>query len=47
ESVLMSLPPEVRWDYNIQPEADSEEAKLLEVLRNPRNWLGEQDSVDS
>jgi len=47
ESVLMSLPPEVRWDYNIQPEAGSEEAKLVEVLRNPRNWLGEQDSVDS
>jgi len=47
ESVLMSLPPEVRWDYNIQPEAGSEEAKLLEVLRNPRDWLGEQDSVDS
>ena len=47
ESVLMSLPPEVRWDYNIQPEAGSEEAKLLEVLRNPRDWLGEPDSVDS
>lgn len=39
ESILMSLPPRVRWDYDYQPEPESREAKLLEVLQNPRNWL--------
>ena len=38
ESILMSLPPTVRWDYDFQPESGSEEAKLIESLK-PRNWL--------
>jgi coproporphyrinogen III oxidase len=47
ESILMSLPPEVRWDYDVQHEDGSEEAQLLDVLRNPRDWLGEQLEVES
>lgn len=39
ESILMSLPPHVQWRYDHQPENDSEEAKLLEVLKNPREWV--------
>ncbi len=39
ESILMSLPPEVRWRYNWQPQPGSEEARLEEFLR-PRDWLG-------
>lgn len=39
ESILMSLPPKVQWKYDHQPEANSEEAKLLEVLKKPRNWV--------
>lgn len=39
ESILMSLPPTVRWDYDYQPEAGSREAELNEVLRNPKDWL--------
>lgn len=39
ESILMSLPPRVRWDYNAQPEPGSEEARLVEVLQNPREWV--------
>jgi coproporphyrinogen III oxidase len=39
ESILMSLPPTVRFDYNDQPAPDSEEAKLLEVCRHPVDWL--------
>jgi coproporphyrinogen III oxidase len=39
ESILMSLPPLVRWPYDPQPEADSEEAELAEWLR-PRDWAG-------
>jgi len=38
ESILMSLPPEVRWVYNVQPEPGSPEAALEEVLRRPRDW---------
>ncbi|HZW69452.1 MAG TPA: oxygen-dependent coproporphyrinogen oxidase [Hanamia sp.] len=38
ESILMSLPPTVRFEYNYQPEKGSEEEKLLEVCLNPRDW---------
>ncbi|MGB0880101.1 MAG: oxygen-dependent coproporphyrinogen oxidase [Polaribacter sp.] len=39
ESILMSLPPIVQWRYNYQLEENSEEAKLLEVLAKPKNWI--------
>jgi coproporphyrinogen III oxidase len=39
ESILMSLPPVVHWQYNWQPEAGSEEAVLYEQYLQPRNWL--------
>lgn len=39
ESILMSLPPRVRWDYNVQPEKGSVEAQLVEVLQEPKNWI--------
>lgn len=39
ESILMSLPPRVRWDYNHQPEKGSPEEKLVEVLNKPREWV--------
>lgn len=39
ESILMSLPPEVRWSYDWQPEEGSEEAVLYERYLKPRNWL--------
>ncbi len=38
ESILMSLPPTVHWEYNWQPDGESEEAKLAEFLK-PRDWL--------
>jgi coproporphyrinogen III oxidase len=37
-SILMSLPPLVRWDHAVTVEPDSPEARLLEVLRQPREW---------
>ncbi len=40
ESILMSLPPEVSFRYNFQPEPGSAEARLLDYLR-PRDWLQE------
>lgn len=39
ESILMSLPPKVQWKYNHEPEKNSEEEKLIEVLKNPRAWV--------
>jgi len=40
ESILMSLPPRVRFEYGYVPEAGSAEAQLPAYLV-PRNWLGE------
>lgn len=39
ESILMSLPPLVRWEYNWQPEAGSAEAELYEKFLPQRDWL--------
>lgn len=39
ESILMSLPPLVRWEYDWQPQAGSEEAKLYSNFLPPKNWL--------
>lgn len=39
ESILMSLPPLVRWEYGYQPEAGSREALLTELFTRPQNWL--------
>ncbi len=41
ESILMSLPPLVKWRYNWQPEKESEEAVLYETYLKPREWLQE------
>jgi coproporphyrinogen III oxidase len=38
ESILMSLPPRVRFDYADRPAPGSREAELLEVLLKPRDW---------
>ncbi len=38
ESILMSLPPLVRWDYDWKPEPGSPEARLYEVFLKPRDW---------
>ena len=38
ESILMSLPPMVKWRYDWNPAADAPEAKLAEVLMPPRDW---------
>jgi len=39
ESILMSLPPLVRWDYDRQPVPGSEEARLTDYFLTGRNWL--------
>ena len=39
ESILMSLPPTVRFEYGYQPEPGSEEDKLLQACLHPREWI--------
>ena len=39
ESILMSLPPLVRWEYDYQPAADSPEAELTNTFLTNREWV--------
>lgn len=39
ESILMSLPPLVRWDYGWRAEPGSAEERLAEEFLRPRDWL--------
>ena len=38
ESILMTLPLVAGWEYDYHPDPGSEEARMLEVLRHPRQW---------
>jgi len=38
ESILMSLPPQVRWRYDFKPAPGSEEARLTTHFLRPRDW---------
>jgi coproporphyrinogen III oxidase len=39
ESILMSMPPLARWEYNFKPEPDSLEADLYDNYLSPKDWL--------
>ncbi len=39
ESILMSMPPLVKWKYNWQPEENSQEAALYNHFLKPRDWI--------
>ncbi|WP_373516021.1 oxygen-dependent coproporphyrinogen oxidase [Persicitalea sp.] len=39
ESILMSLPPQAQWEYNLQPEPDSPEAATLALLKKGIDWV--------
>jgi len=39
ESILMSLPPRVRWDYDYHPKSGTREAYVIERLKNPVDWI--------
>jgi coproporphyrinogen III oxidase len=43
ESILMSLPPEVRWRYDWHPQPGSPEAELYDRFLPPRDWLGMEE----
>jgi coproporphyrinogen III oxidase len=42
ESILMSLPPRVRWPYDWRPALGTREAELYDVYLKPRDWASEQ-----
>ncbi len=41
ESILMSLPPLVKWRYNWSPEPGSPEAELYDEFLKPKDWIHE------
>jgi coproporphyrinogen III oxidase len=44
ESILMSMPPEVKWSYQFQVEKDSEEEKLYNHYLKPKEWIELNDT---
>lgn len=48
ESILMSLPPRVRWDYDFEVEEGSEEAYLIDRLKDPIDWIeyGKEKNIE-
>jgi hypothetical protein len=44
ESILMSLPRVVEWQYGFAPTPGSPEARLTEVLQRPRDWAAWADA---
>jgi coproporphyrinogen III oxidase len=39
ESILMSLPLTASWEYCHEPDSGSEEERLLNVLKHPKDWV--------
>ena len=39
ESILMSMPPRVKWNYDSKPEKGSDEENLIKILKSPKNWI--------
>ena len=46
ESILMSLPPMVRWEYGYTAEAGSRESLLTELFTKPQDWLNDPSLDD-
>ncbi|MBE9077913.1 oxygen-dependent coproporphyrinogen oxidase [Romeria aff. gracilis LEGE 07310] len=44
ESILMSLPPLVRWEYDYQPTPGTPEAELYDVFLQPQDWASKSSS---
>lgn len=39
ESILMSLPPMVRWEYGYNPNPGTPEERLYEIFLKPQDWI--------
>ena len=47
ESILMSLPPLVRWEYGFQPQPGSPEAELYDTFLKPQDWANWSASAEA
>jgi coproporphyrinogen III oxidase len=47
ESILMSLPPLVRWEYGYEPEPGTPEAQLYEEFLKPQDWANSTATSES
>jgi coproporphyrinogen III oxidase len=47
ESILMSLPPLVRWEYSYYPEPNTPEAELYEFFLKPQDWVNSDHGVSN
>lgn len=45
ESILMSLPPRARWEYDHKPEQGTPEYELWQACLHPREWAGLKASL--
>ncbi len=45
ESILMSLPPLVRWEYSYNPEPNTPESQLYTIFLKPQDWLNAPPTV--
>jgi len=41
ESILMSMPPQAKWEYRFEAEQGTPEAQLAEIFLTPRDWLNQ------
>ena len=39
ESILISMPPRVKWNYDSKPRKGSDEENLIKILKSPKNWI--------
>mmetsp|Transcript_37029 Transcript_37029/g.51393 ORF Transcript_37029/g.51393 Transcript_37029/m.51393 type:complete len:361 (-) Transcript_37029:27-1109(-) len=39
ESIMVSAPPLVAWEYNVIPDEETEEHRLMEILKCPISWI--------
>ena len=39
ESILISMPPKVKWNYDFKTKKGSPEEKLIKILESPKNWV--------
>jgi coproporphyrinogen III oxidase len=39
ESVMVSAPPLIAWKYDVKTQPGSEEERLVEILRKPKEWV--------
>jgi coproporphyrinogen III oxidase len=39
EAVMVSCPPLVKWSYNYMPRKNSEEERLINILKKPIEWV--------